>query len=89
MCGSRPSFFVLGPVDKLVDKFNKMSMHIPEEAMDATFKWGTVGMVKHKYPHTEMENTCCTLVYVGSSHARRSSEARGKRRAAEIKRRRK
>ena len=87
VCGSRPSFFVLGPVKKKAGKCEKMLTHIPEEGMDATSKWPSVGMVKLKFPPFEIEKTTWTLVYVGSENSRRSLVAVKKRRTDETKRR--
>ena len=76
VCGRGPSFFVLGPVDGVSAKDparrkNMFTFHTGE-GLDMTSNWSSIGLVKLKDSHTEIEKTKCTFVFVGSSTPRRS-----------------
>jgi hypothetical protein len=79
VCGRAPSFFVLGPVDGVWAKDkrqsrNMFSIYTPEDKEDMTRKWSSIGLMKLKDSHTEIEKTKCTFVFVGSETSRRSPQ---------------
>ena len=79
MCGSRPSFFLLGPVASLWckdqgDHRNINVYHPPGGKEDMAAKWATFGILKLKVSHTTIEKTESTYVHFGSEKSRRSAE---------------
>ena len=75
VCGRGPSFFVLGPVQSVGDRHKKMWTYRPDDGMDSSMKWPSIGMVKLKLSHTEIEQTKSTFVFIGSLTPRRSSQS--------------
>jgi len=77
MCGSGPSFFLLGPVASLWCKDqgeheNIVEVHPPGDNEDMAAKWATFGILKLKVSHTNIEKTMSTYVFCGSEKSRRS-----------------
>ena len=77
MCGSGPSFFLLGPVASLWckdqgEQKNIVTVHPPGDNEDMAAKWATFGILKLKVSHTVIENTMSTFVFFGSEKSRRS-----------------
>ena len=81
VCGPQPSFYVLGPVQKVTADWKNMFTYTIWETGDSSSKWPMIGEVKLKPPLTPVAHATCTFVIVGSSQGRRS-EVAWKRRAA-------
>ena len=91
VCGRGPSFFVLGPLDSVQSKDptkrkNMFTIHTAEGNMDMSSKWASIGVMKLKDSHTEIEKTTCTWVFVGSETSRRSQGKHFERQVAQDKR---
>ena len=91
VCGRGPSFFVLGPVDGVRAKDetklkNMFTIYPAEGRMDMSSKWSSIGLMKLKDSHTEVEKTTCTFVFVGSETSRRSQAKYFERKVTEDKR---
>jgi hypothetical protein len=91
VCGRGPSFFVLGPCGGVWGKdartLRKMFTYYPPEgSMDMSSKWASLGMLKLKDSHTQVEKTTCTFVFLGSETSRRSQAKYFERKVREDKR---
>jgi len=91
VCGRGPSFFLLGPVgDVMANTRSKLknifTIYAAEDGVDMTSKWSSIGVMKLKDSHTEIEKTTCTFVFAGSETSRRSPATLLARKKAEEKR---
>ena len=70
VCGRMPSFFVLGPLDRVLSQQAKQFY----TSCDPTRKWGSISSLKLKQCKTKFEKSTRTLVFLGSEVSRRSGQ---------------
>ena len=86
VCGPGPSFFVLGPVGKATTKTSKKIFTFNATVEDKTQRWPTLEEAKLKELKLREAGTNNTLVYIGSTAARRTPEQLARRHESEAKR---
>ena len=75
VCGRKPSFFVLGPLDRVLSQQAKQFY----TSCDPTSNWGSISSLKLKQCKTTFEKSTRTLVFLGSDVTRRSWQKRAER----------
>ena len=85
VCGTGPSFFVMGPVTKLSGDRTNISTVYPSDR-DQSSSWPPIGEIKVKNSAVVEEDTTKTQVFMGGRVCRRAPEAIHRRNEAPVQR---